>query len=181
MPVFENYQGILSEYKVTESSRPRICPMCKAARRLHRHGTRTRYAGYCQIKVGRFLCPTCNRTVTVLPRQLLSRFLNPLRDLLLMLKAKLAGVSGDCSRQLLRYYLDRLRDHESPLILLLRGSGLLSWIPPDPKERAAMVITAALHAIEVEAKILQDTYFAQFKRHLLAKMSLPHQIEKMKS
>jgi hypothetical protein len=169
MPVFENYQGILSEYEVSENSRPLVCPMCKAARKLHRHGTRTRYAGYCQIKVGRFYCSVCQKTVTVLPRQLLKCFLNPLRDLLLMLKAKQAGVSQDCSRQLLRYYLDRLRDHESPLILLLRESGLLSWIPPDPKERAAMVITAALHAIEVEAKILQDTYFAQFKRHLLAK------------
>jgi hypothetical protein len=107
--------------------------------------------------------------VTVLPRQLLSHFLNPLKDLLLMLKAKLAGVSEDCSRQLLRHYLNRLKDHESPLILLLRESGLLGWIPPDPKERAAMVITAALRAIEIEAIILQDTYFAQFKRHLLAK------------
>ena len=32
-----------------------------------------------------------------------------------------------------------------------------------------MVITAALQAIAVEAEVLQDTYFAQFKRHLLAK------------
>ena len=91
MPVFENYQGILSEYEVTERSRPAACPMCGATRKLHRHGTRERYAGYCQIKVGRFRCTVCNRTVTVLPRQLLSRFLNPLRDLLLMLKARLTG------------------------------------------------------------------------------------------
>ncbi|MPM78654.1 hypothetical protein SDC9_125665 [bioreactor metagenome] len=169
MPVFENYQGILSEYEVTERSRPQACPMCRVARKLHRHGTRDRYAGYCQIKVGRFRCPACKRTVTVLPRQLLSRFLNPLRDLLLMLKAHLTGAAEACSRQLLRHYLARYYDHESPLILLLRESRLLGWIPPDPKERAAMVITAALQAIVVEAEVLQDTYFAQFKRHLLAK------------
>ena len=105
----------------------------------------------------------------MLPRQLLSRFLNPLRDLLLMLKARLTGAAEACSRQLLRHYLARYYDHESPLILLLRESRLLGWIPPDPKERAAMVITAALQAIAVEAEVLQDTYFAQFKRHLLAK------------
>ena len=169
MPIFENYQGILSEYEVTERSRPRVCPMCKTARKLHRHGMRGRYAGYCQIKVGRFYCPACNRTVTVLPRQLLSRFLNPMRDLLLMLKSRLTAATETCSRQLSRHYLDRYREHESPLILLLRESGLLAWIPPDPKERAAMVITAALQAIAVEAEVVQDTYFAQFKRHLLAK------------
>lgn len=169
MPVFENYQGILSEYEVTENSRPRVCPMCKASRKLHRHGTRNRYAGHCQIKVGRFYCPGCHKTVTVLPRQLLSRFINPLRDLLVMLRTKLTGPSEDCSRQLLQYYLNRLKDHESPLILLLRESGLLSWIPPETKERTAMVITAALDAIEIEDAILQDIYFAQFNRHLLAK------------
>lgn len=32
-----------------------------------------------------------------------------------------------------------------------------------------MVITAALDAIEIEDAILQDIYFAQFNRHLLAK------------
>jgi len=89
MAVFENYQGILSEYEVTENSRPRVCPMCKASRKLHRHGTRNRYAGHCQIKVGRFYCPGCHKTVTVLPRQLLSRFINPLRDLLVMLRTKI--------------------------------------------------------------------------------------------
>jgi len=169
MPVFENYQGPLSEYQVTENSRPRACPKCKAQRKLHKHGTRDRYAGYCQIKVGRFYCPACKKAVTVLPRQLLSRFLNPLRELLLKMKAHLLRTGESSSRQLLRHYLDRYRSHESPLILLLRESRLLGWVPPDEKERAAMVITAALEAIEDEATILQENYFAQFRRHFLAK------------
>lgn len=169
MLVYENYQGIISEYEVTERSRPRLCPTCQSTHKLHRHGTRLRYAGYCRIRVGRFHCPVCKKTVTVLPRQLLSRFLNPLRELLLMIKARLEGATQGCSRQLMRYYLERYREHESPMIMFLRESGLLSWIPPDPKERAAMVITAALQAIAVEAEVTQDTYFAQFKCHLLAK------------
>ena len=169
MPVYENYQGILSEYEVSEHSRPRICPTCRSTCKLHRHGTRPRYAGYCRIRVGRFYCPVCKKAVTGLPRQLLSRFLNPLRELLLMIKARQEGAAQACSRQLMRYYLERYREHESPMIMILRESGLLNWIPPDSKERAAMVITAALHAIAVEAEIAQETYFAQFKCHLLAK------------
>lgn len=169
MPLFENYQGEIRDYQVSESSRPRICPSCGKQRKLYRHGTRDRYAGYIQIKVGRFYCPDCKKAVTVLPRQLLSRFLNPLQELLRQLEAYLSGQKHRLSRQQIRHYLKRYQGHESPLILLLRESRLLGWIPPAGKARAAMVITATLQAIAVEEEVLQDTYFAQFRRHLLAK------------
>lgn len=169
MPLFENYHGELCDYEISERSRPRVCPNCGKQRNLHRHGTRKRYAGFIQIKVGRFYCPDCKRAVTVLPRQLLSRFLNPMKELLKQLQAHLAGRKHDLSRQQIRHYMKRYQGHEAPLILLLRESRLLGWIPPAGKARAAMVITAALQAIAVEAEVLQDTYFAQFRRHLLAK------------
>jgi transposase-like protein len=49
----------------------RKCPCCKSAARLHRNGFYPRYAIICGmeylLRICRYLCPSCQRTISLLP------------------------------------------------------------------------------------------------------------------
>ena len=70
-PFAGSVQQYLGQLEERESPRPRHCPQCQAKRPLTAHGFYLRtvidVAFDGEIRVRRFLCATCRRTVSLLP------------------------------------------------------------------------------------------------------------------
>lgn len=76
-----------------ERCRPPHCPQCESKRRLISHGFYTRtvvdFDGDCEIRVRRFLCQACRRTVSLLPEFVLPYLRFTIRVIAAFLKARL--------------------------------------------------------------------------------------------
>ncbi len=121
------------------------CPICKSLVRLQRHGFYPRYAvvwgiAYL-IKICRYLCPSCQRTVSLLPLFLFCHFQHDRESILACLRAFFSGKKppGAFSRQLVSFWRRRFITNLPAIISALRERGWLSALPGGEKEKAIKV------------------------------------------
>lgn len=123
----------------------RKCPRCKSAVRLHRNGFYPRYAVVRGMeylfRICRYLCPSCQRTVSLLPLFLFSHFQHDKNSILTSLRAFFSGRKppGHCSRQLISFWRRRFLDNLPAIISALRERGWPDALPDGVKEKAIKV------------------------------------------
>jgi len=121
------------------------CPICKSAVRLHRNGFYFRYAIVCGleylIQICRYLCPSCQRTISLLPLFLFSHFQYDKNSILASLRAFFSGKkpSGHFSRQLISFWRRRFLKNLLAIISALRERGWRDALPDGAKEKAIKV------------------------------------------
>lgn len=122
------------------------CPMCKSFVRLHRNGFYPRYAVVWGIvyliKICRYLCPSCQRTVSLLPLFLFCHFQHNRESILACLRAFFSGKKPPVifSRQLVSFWCRRFLTNLPAIISALRERGWLSALPGNEQEKAIKVV-----------------------------------------
>lgn len=119
---------------------PRVCPMCGAHKTPHRHGYYERNAlpktlSELVVKIRRFRCPICRRTLSFLPSFLLPHF-QYVTELIVM---ALLGKKRIC-RGLLRFYWKRFLHNANGILAMLRDKGMEDTLPKTKKERAMKLL-----------------------------------------
>lgn len=93
-PFLGSIQQYIEECEESERYRPRSCPQCDSKQRLARHGFYRRSVVdvelECVIRVRRYLCRACRRTVSLLPEFVLPYLRFTIRMMGMFLKARLA-------------------------------------------------------------------------------------------
>ena len=118
------------------------CPICKSSVRLHRHGFYSRYAVVREvesiIKICRYLCPSCQGTISLLPFFIFSYFQHDKNSILTSLRAFLSGKKqvSVFSRQLVSFWCRRFLDNLPAIISALRERGWLDILPGDDRKKA---------------------------------------------
>lgn len=121
------------------------CPICKSAVRLHRNGFYPRYAIVCRleylIQICRYLCPSCQRTISLLPLFLFCHFQHDKNSILTCLRAFFSGKKHPdaFSRQLVSFWCRRFLKNLPAIISALREREWLDALPGGDKEKAIKV------------------------------------------
>lgn len=121
------------------------CPCCKSAVRLHRNGFYPRYAIVWNteylIKICRYLCPSCERTVSLLPLFLFSHFQYDRNSILTSLRALFSGKKhpGIFSRQLVSFWQRRFIANIPAIVSALRERGWQDVLPGKDRKKAIKV------------------------------------------
>jgi len=120
------------------------CPQCKARNRLKRHGFYFRYAVegevVYQIPICRLKCPSCKRTVSLLPDFLIPYFQHTLHTVITWLKDKLSNSTSHRSRQLAWFYLKRFFRQLNQVEMFFRALGWKEKSPSQIKEKAIKLL-----------------------------------------
>lgn len=119
------------------------CPACHANVQLYRHGfyfrnVLTTYAEY-RIEICRYLCRSCQKTISLLPTFLLPYFQRCCLSILEVLRGFFCGINKFC-RQLMTFYLHRFRRNMNSVVISFRERGLKLKIPDNDKEKAIKLI-----------------------------------------
>lgn len=121
------------------------CPCCQAGVRLIRHGFYQRNvllkANEFRINVCRFLCPSCKRTVSLLPHFLLPYFQHNREVLLKSLKETFLRLSPQSlGRQIAAFYRQRFLFNLPAIISALREQNWREVLPRDENSKAIKVV-----------------------------------------
>lgn len=127
------------------------CPLCRAKKRLQRHGFYDRNAieeaVYYRITICRLKCSVCGKTFSILPDFLLPYFQHTLTFILqILLSVWLLGMCL-CSRQLRRFYEKRCYGKLTEMALFFRK---MRYSDPFPQERKkkAIALLQMIQALE---------------------------------
>jgi len=121
------------------------CPCCKSLIRLQRHGFYPRYAiiwgTEYLIRICRYLCPSCLRTVSLLPLFLFSHFQHDRESILNSLRDFFSGRNhpGILSRQLVSFWCRRFLANLPAIVSALRERGWQEALPKGDQEKAIKV------------------------------------------
>jgi transposase-like protein len=123
------------------------CPHCKGKTRLYRHGFYFRNAidtNQYRIPICRLKCPSCKKTLSILPTFLLSYFQYTV-DIILEKLSNLIieGKIGDY-RQLVMFYRKRFFNRLTQVEMFFRDDGFRGVLPKDPKEKAIKLLRMIL-------------------------------------
>lgn len=148
MIYYHDFQVNLSQYaelgKANEFPEVDNCPMCRAKKRLLRHGFYERNAieeetAY-RIPICRLLCSVCGKSVSVLPSFLLPYFQHTMDFILhILLAFWMVGISL-CTRQLRRFYEKRIDGKLTEIELFIREEETREVLPNAPKEKAIKML-----------------------------------------
>ncbi|WP_373233430.1 DUF6431 domain-containing protein [Cohnella sp.] len=121
------------------------CPICRAHKRLLRHGFYDRNAideaeSY-RIPICRLFCTDCGKTVSILPTFLLPYFQHAMEYIISILLTYWQTSVCFCSRQLRRWYERRMYGKMTEIELFFRLEGDPSIWPMERKERAINMLT----------------------------------------
>lgn len=123
------------------------CPHCKGRVRLNRHGFYWRNAievEQYRIPICRLRCPSCKKTLSILPTFLLSYFQYTVDVILeklgsLIIKGKINGY-----HQLVLFYRKRFFNRLNQVEMFFRDDGFRGVLPKDPKEKAIKLLRMIL-------------------------------------
>lgn len=124
------------------------CPRCHGVVKLLRHGFYRRYAieeeKQYHIPICRLKCPSCRKTVSLLPDFLLPYFQNTLNTILKRLKVNLVNRTSIGSRQLVSFYRERFMDQLNQIEMFFREQGFRKPLPQEGKEKAIKLLEMIL-------------------------------------
>ena len=121
------------------------CPCCQAGVRLTRHGFYQRNvlleANEFRINICRYFCPSCRRTVSLLPHFLLPYFQHTREVLLKSLQETLLRLSPQSlGRQIAAFYRQRFLFNLPAIINALREQHWREVLPLDENSKAIKVV-----------------------------------------
>lgn len=120
------------------------CPCCNSAVKLKRHGFYERNAlagNRCyRISVCRYLCPSCLKTVSLLPWFLLPYFQYTRRTILISLWGCFNRVISSLCRQLAAFYRKRFLNNIPAIVSALREQRWREALPEDKNKRAIKIV-----------------------------------------
>lgn len=123
------------------------CPHCRGRVRLWRHGFFWRYAleerKEYRIPICRLKCPSCKKTVSLLPDFLLPYFQHTLSTVLKRLKAGLLGKITGCY-QLVQFYRKRFLKQLNQVEMFFRAEGFRGTLPQDRITKAIKLLEMIL-------------------------------------
>lgn len=175
MQILHPFPGTVQQYLAQagdpDQHRPQQCPQCNANRPLTGHGFYTRTildSGFDgSIRIRRYLCESCKRTVSVLPRFVLPYLRFSLTIISLFLVARLLGKQslnaamphpGPYQRG--QSWIRRFRSRAEPLCAELGGL--------TPRPRSADFSSCALQMLDTLGWIPAHGYlFGALRQHLL--------------
>lgn len=119
------------------------CPMCRGVVRLNRHGYYWRNAiedeREYRIPICRLKCPSCEKTVSLLPSFLLPYFQHTLQQVVTEIhKILIQGVRQ--SRQRVAFYRQRYMGQLKQVEMFFRAAGFRGRLPEITKEKAIKLI-----------------------------------------
>jgi len=140
---YHDFQTTLNEYHLRgrENSFPDLdcCPICKAKKRLKRHGFYERNAideqHTYRISICRLICSDCKKTVSILPTFLLPYFQHTTYCILSFLQAYWVSGKPLCTRQLRRFYEKRAQAQMINIELFFREQEIREPFPSNAKEK----------------------------------------------
>jgi transposase-like protein len=121
------------------------CPCCRSSVRLQRHGFYPRYAVVWRvdylIRICRYLCPSCKRTVSLLPLFLFSHFQHDKNSILASLRDFFSGKKppGIFSRQLVSFWRRRFLANIPAIVSALRERGWQDALPGGEQAKAIKI------------------------------------------
>ena len=120
------------------------CPCCNASVRLRRHGFYKRNVlvkNKCfRIDICRYRCPSCLKTISLLPHFLLPYFQHTRDTILQSLRAWFQKLSPFLCRQLTAFYHERFLNNIPAIISVLRELGWREKLPDDCNKRAIKLV-----------------------------------------
>jgi transposase-like protein len=170
-PLTGSVQQYLEQLPDPDTCRPSHCPLCQAKHPLTAHGFYSRtivdsdFAGV--IRVRRYLCETCRRTVSLLPEFALPYLRTSVALIALFLVARLlhaktlqAALPSTASYQCGQFWLRRFRSRAQALCASLAGR---TAPPPAPD-----FVQRALTMLQTSGWIAAHRFlFTQLREHLL--------------
>ena len=125
-----------------------ICPHCKGHIRLLRHGFYFRYAVTNNnpffIPICRLQCPSCGKTVSIIPSFLLPYFQHTVATILIKLKNYFLYRKVMGYRQLLEFFSRRFRKNLTRIEMFFRDVGFRGVFPFNPIEKAIKLVEMLL-------------------------------------
>jgi len=177
-------QHYVEEISDPDRYRPGICPQCQASCPLTAHGFYRRTVGDVEfdgsIRVRRYLCRLCRRTVSLLPEFALPYVRFSVLVISLFLRARLLNgrsfreAARTASQPHMPYQRGQFwirRFHQQATALCAALAGLTAVMP------AANFVTRALHMLEVIGWIAAHRFlFTELRTHLLGwpRFLVPH-------
>lgn len=153
MVIYHDFKIGLEEYarlgKKNEFPSFDRCPCCKGMVRLYRHGyywrnaIDVRSAEY-RIPICRLICPSCQKTVSILPTFLIEYFQHTVDFIFKTLKMVLINRSKVSYRQLAQFYFRRLFKRLNQIEMYFRELGFRGVLPQAPKEKAIKLLEMIL-------------------------------------
>lgn len=143
------------------------CPRCKAKVKLTRHGFYWRYIylikNAVKVPVCRYFCPSCRKTISLLPTFLLPYFQLPLRVIIKLIQSIALGKKGflDLKRQHVQFVKKRFMNNLNWIEAFFRDKGFCGYIIQDKKEKAMKILELINTAATVE------TFSQRFHNHFL--------------
>jgi transposase-like protein len=120
------------------------CPQCRAKTRLKRHGFYHRHAveegATYRISICRFKCPSCGKTLSLLPDFLLPYFQHTLHTVISRIEEKLINKKNQGVRQLIQFYYKRFINQITNIEMFFRDRGWRGESPPYIKEKAIRLL-----------------------------------------
>lgn len=121
------------------------CPMCRAKKRLKRHGFYKRNAiesgaKIYRIPICRLICSDCGKTISILPTFLLPYFQHTMDFIIRILLTSWIVYRLLCSRQLRRFYEKRAYGKITEIELFIREQGNRKALPDELKEKAIKML-----------------------------------------
>lgn len=123
------------------------CPHCKGVVRMYRHGFYLRNAidhDQYQILICRLRCPSCKKTVSILPTFLLAYFQHTVDIILEKLQGVLIDRKINGYHQLVLFYRKRFLNRINQVEIFFRDEGFRDNLPNDTKEKAIKLLKMIL-------------------------------------
>jgi transposase-like protein len=123
------------------------CPHCKGRTRLYRHGFYFRNAidaNQYRIPICRLKCPSCNKTLSILPTFLLSYFQYTVDVILEKLNCSIVKGKVEGYHQLVLFYRKRFLKRLTQVEMFFRDDGFKGILPKEPKEKAIKLLEMIL-------------------------------------
>lgn len=151
MYIYFNFGISVKEYenrgKKNDFPEVEQCPHCKGRIRLHRHGFYWRNAieaDQYKVPICRLKCPSCSRTLSILPTFLLSYFQYTAGVILEKLENIIIKNEINGYRQLVIFYRKRFLKRLNQIEMFFRDDGFKGVLPQDKKERATKLLKMIL-------------------------------------
>lgn len=151
MVIIYDYHLSLKQYakRGKENNFPEVdkCPCCRGKVRLRRHGFFWRNAlqrgNQYRIPICRLKCPSCQKTVSLLPDFLIPHFQYTLSAVLEQLRAGLLGKTVGYY-QLVQFYRKRFLAQLKQVEMFFRDEGFRGILPKDTKAKAIKLLEMVL-------------------------------------
>lgn len=152
--------------KKNDFPRINICPCCAYPSTLPRHGFYWRNALFLKfhyrIPILRLKCPSCGKTISLLPNFLLPHFQYSLEYILEAVRQFFVQSKTAICYQLLQFYRQRFRRNLNRILAFSRDQGYKGAVPEKDKAIKLLKLIGASPEAETFAKRFQDHFQNNF-------------------